>query len=78
MILEVRSGKKFKEEFVVDADKSISHRCAIFSLLTKGENKIKNYLRAEDTLNSLEIAKALGAEVNDDGEVITIKAPDNI
>ena len=78
MILEVRNAKKFNEEFVVDADKSISHRCAIFSLLTKGENKIKNYLKAEDTLNSLEIAKALGAEVSDDNEVITIKAPNNI
>ena len=76
MILEVVGGRKFDEEFIVDADKSISHRCAIFSLLTGGENKIKNYLRAEDTLNSLEIAKSLGAEVVDNGEVITIKAPE--
>jgi len=76
MILEVVGGRKFEEEFIVDADKSISHRCAIFSLLTEGENKIKNYLRAEDTLNSLEIAQSLGAEVSDDGDEITIKAPE--
>ena len=76
MILEVAGGRKFEEEFIVDADKSISHRCAIFSLLTKGENRIKNYLRAEDTLNSLEIAQALGAEVDDNGGEIIIKAPD--
>ncbi len=75
MRLIVKGGKRFEEEFVVDADKSISHRCAIFSLLTEGVNEIKNYLRAEDTLNSLEIAKALGAEVKDDGNVIKIKAP---
>jgi len=75
MILEVLSGKSFEEKFKVDADKSISHRCAIFSLLTEGVNEIKNYLRAEDTMNSLEIAKALGAEVEDNGEVIKIKAP---
>jgi len=76
MILEVVGGRKFEEEFIVDADKSISHRCAIFSLLTEGENKIKNYLRAEDTLNSLEIAQSLGAEISDDGDEITIKAPE--
>ena len=75
MRLIVKGGKRFEEEFVVDADKSISHRCAIFSLLSDGVNEIKNYLRAEDTLNSLEIAKALGAEVEDDGNVIKIKAP---
>ncbi len=78
MILEVVGGRKFEEEFVVDADKSISHRCAIFSLLTNGENIVKNYLRAEDTLNSLEIAKALGAEIEDNGNTIIIKAPENL
>jgi len=78
MILEVFGGRKFSEEFVVDADKSISHRCAIFSLLSKGESSIKNYLRAEDTLNSLKIAKKLGAEVVDDGENIKITAPEKI
>ncbi|QCT94799.1 3-phosphoshikimate 1-carboxyvinyltransferase [Caminibacter mediatlanticus TB-2] len=78
MILEVFSGKQFNEEFLVDADKSISHRCAIFSLLTNGENIIKNYLRAEDTLNSLEIAKKLGAKIEDNGDVIKIIAPKKI
>ena len=78
MTLEVVAGKRFKEEFVVDADKSISHRCAIFSLLTEGENVIKNYLRGEDTLNSLKIASMLGAEVKDDGEIIKIVAPQNL
>jgi len=78
MILEVISGRKFNEEFVVDADKSISHRCAIFSLLTKGENRIKNYLKAEDTLNSLEIAKKLGAEVKEENDEIVITAPEKL
>ncbi len=78
MILEVIGGRKFEEEFVVDADKSISHRCAIFSLLTNGENIIKNYLRAEDTLNSLKIASSLGAKIEDDGNVIKIIAPEKL
>ena len=75
MRLEVVSGKKFEEEFIVDADKSISHRCAIFSLLTEGKNRIKNYLKAEDTLNSLEIAKSLGAKIEEQDDEIIITAP---
>ncbi|NPA11650.1 MAG: 3-phosphoshikimate 1-carboxyvinyltransferase [Epsilonproteobacteria bacterium] len=76
MKLIVKGGRKFEDEFVVDADKSISHRCAIFSLLSDGVSEIKNYLKAEDTLNSLEIAKALGAEVTESDGIIKIKAPD--
>jgi 3-phosphoshikimate 1-carboxyvinyltransferase len=75
MNLEVVAGKRFNEEFIVDADKSISHRCAIFSLLTDGVNKIKNFLKAEDTLNSLSITKALGAEVKEKDDEILIIPP---
>ncbi len=78
MRLRVIRGKNFKEEFIVDADKSISHRCAIFSLLSDGVNEIKNFLRAEDTLNSLKIAKSLGAEIEDKNSTILIKAPDSL
>jgi 3-phosphoshikimate 1-carboxyvinyltransferase len=56
----------------IAADKSISHRCAMFATLADGESVIRNFLRAEDTLNSLEIVKKLGATVVDDGEVIKI------
>ena len=50
-------------------DKSISHRSAMFAMLAKGTSEITNFLRAEDTLNSLEIVKNLGANVEDDGTV---------
>jgi 3-phosphoshikimate 1-carboxyvinyltransferase len=55
-------------------DKSISHRSAMFSLLAKGESVIENFLRAEDTLNTLQIVKDLGAKVEDDGKVIRISS----
>lgn len=55
-------------------DKSISHRSVMFAMLADGESEIENFLRAEDTLNSLEIVKNLGADVNDDGEIIKIKS----
>jgi len=55
-------------------DKSISHRSAMFSLLAKGESVVENFLRAEDTLNTLQIVKDLGADVKDDGKVIRISS----
>ncbi|MCK4737815.1 MAG: 3-phosphoshikimate 1-carboxyvinyltransferase [Sulfurimonas sp.] len=55
-------------------DKSISHRSAMFSMLADGTSEITNFLRAEDTLNSLEIVKNLGAKVEDDGVTIKISS----
>jgi len=55
-------------------DKSISHRCAMFALLAQGQSRIENFLRAEDTLNTLEIVRKLGAKVDDDGVMITIES----
>ncbi|OHE03933.1 3-phosphoshikimate 1-carboxyvinyltransferase [Sulfurimonas sp. RIFOXYB12_FULL_35_9] len=58
----------------VAPDKSISHRCAMFAMLAEGTSEITNFLRAEDTLNSLNIVKNLGATVIDDGVTIKISS----
>lgn len=55
-------------------DKSISHRSAMFSLLAKGESVVENFLRAEDTMNTLQIVKDLGARVEDDGKTLRISS----
>jgi len=55
-------------------DKSISHRSAMFSMLADGTSEITNFLRAEDTMNSLEIVKNLGAKVEDKDGIITISS----
>jgi len=59
----------------IASDKSISHRCAIFSLLSDQTSYIKNYLQAEDTLNSLKIVELLGAEIKNDGKDVVITPP---
>ena len=69
-------------EFVTEkiaSDKSISHRCAIFSLLSNKPSVIQNYLPAEDTLCTLSIVQSLGANVikADDG-TLTITPPASI
>jgi len=58
----------------VAPDKSISHRSVMFAMLADGVSEVENFLRAEDTLNSLEIVKNLGAKVEDDGKIIKISS----
>ena len=55
-------------------DKSISHRSVMFAMLADGTSEIRNFLRAEDTLNSLNIVKNLGAKVDDNGDTIKISS----
>jgi len=68
----------------IASDKSISHRCAMFSLFSDKTSHIKNFLTAEDTLNSLSIVQQLGAKVIRDNKDVKItppkelKEPDNI
>ena len=69
---------KHSFDIVIDniaSDKSISHRCAMFSLLSDQPSTIKNYLRGEDTMDSLKIAQKLGATIEDDGTIIKITPP---
>ncbi len=74
-LVTITPAKSFSLEIAdIAPDKSISHRSVMFSMLASGTSTIENFLRAEDTLNSLEIVKNLGAKVVDDGEVIQISS----
>ena len=54
------------------ADKSISHRAALFGAMSDEPVTIRNYLDAEDTQSTLNALRALGAGVDDsaDGELV--------
>ena len=56
-------------------DKSISHRAAMFALLSNRPSTVRNFLQGEDTLNTLRIVEHLGAEVIRNGETMTIIPP---
>ena len=62
----------------IAADKSISHRCAMFSLLSNKPSSIKNFLLAEDTLASLSIAEQLGAKIKKEGADVEIIPPSKL
>jgi 3-phosphoshikimate 1-carboxyvinyltransferase len=57
----------------VPGDKSISHRALLFSSLTEGSVEIEGLLEAGDTVSTMNCLKALGVEIEKDGEKITVK-----
>jgi 3-phosphoshikimate 1-carboxyvinyltransferase len=74
-LVEVFPAESFSLKIdAIAPDKSISHRSVMFAMLADGTSEIENFLHAEDTLNSLDIVKNLGAEVEDDGKTIKISS----
>ncbi len=79
MKLEVFKTAKFTlDTCKIAADKSISHRCAIFALLSNKPSFVRNYLEGEDTLDTLEIAKNLGLKVQKEESGLRLIPPEKI
>ncbi|HEY2601980.1 MAG TPA: 3-phosphoshikimate 1-carboxyvinyltransferase [Thermoleophilaceae bacterium] len=55
------------------ADKSISHRAALFGAMSDVPVSVRNYLRAADTESTLSAVQALGAGVDDSGDELVIR-----
>lgn len=72
MNLSLRPVSQVSGHIRVPGDKSVSHRAAIFGALAQGTTRITGFLRAHDTMGTLNALHELGAHVEDDGEVITI------
>lgn len=76
IIRPVRMGTIRDFEFAgIATDKSISHRCAIFALLASAPCRVRGYLMGEDTLHTLEIARALGLGVESQGDSMIFTPP---
>jgi len=71
--IELNKAKRFKGKFSPPPDKSISHRAVIFSSLSKGKSVIKNFLRSEDTMRTLNAFRTLGVNIEDKGNDLIIK-----
>ena len=68
----------------IPGDKSISHRAVILASLADGRSTISGFLKAKDTLATLEACRQLGVEIQETDDLITVqgvglrglKAPD--
>ena len=70
--IELRRTKIFKGTFSPSPDKSISHRSIIFASLAQGKSIIKNFLRADDPMNTLYAFRALGVDIDDTRDDIIV------
>lgn len=61
----------------IPGDKSMSHRAALLGGLAAGRTQITGLLRSQDVLHSLEAAAALGAHIEDDGDMVTVTGTGN-
>jgi len=60
-------------EYLAPADKSISHRAALFGAMADQPVTIRNYLRSADTMSTLDALLSLGAGVDESGDDLTIR-----
>lgn len=76
-------NKPLKGELTIPGDKSISHRSIMFGSISKGETRIKGFLKAADCLSTMSCFKKLGVNFDEtDDEIIvhgmglhSLKAP---
>lgn len=71
--MELLRAKQLNGQIEVPADKSISHRSIMFGAIAKGTTTVKNFLRGEDCLSTLNGFKELGVPIEDDGQTIIIQ-----
>ena len=59
--------------FELIGDKSISHRAVMFSSISKGHNKISNFLMGEDCLSTISCFRKMGVDIQIDGKDVYVK-----
>ena len=57
-----------KGSFELVGDKSISHRAIMFSSISKGKNKISNFLMGQDCLSTINCFRKMGVEIEINSE----------
>jgi len=71
--ISINEKAPLRGELSPPSDKSISHRAIIFSALAEGRSMIRNFLQAEDPLQTLRAFRQLGVKIEDEtpnGEII--------
>ncbi len=69
----VKKVKRIEGSLRVPSDKSISHRSIILPSLAEGESVVKNFLKAGDTITTLNAYRKLGVDIQEKDDVIYIR-----
>jgi 3-phosphoshikimate 1-carboxyvinyltransferase len=70
--MRVEPAVKLEGHFAVPGDKSISHRALLVGAVSDGDTVVRGFGRSGDTSSTLAAVRALGAEVDDDGDQLTV------
>ena len=62
-----------KGSFELIGDKSISHRAIMFSSISKGNNKISNFLMGQDCLSTISCFRKMGVDIEILGKDVFVK-----
>lgn len=65
-------GSRSSWQLAHPGDKSISHRSIMFGSLAKGVTTVRDILRGEDVLSTMQVFRDLGVTIEDDGDVVRI------
>ena len=65
MDITITKVKQIKGELRVPSDKSISHRAIILGSLAKGITTVKYFLKAGDTLTTVDVYRKLGVQIDE-------------
>jgi 3-phosphoshikimate 1-carboxyvinyltransferase len=72
MNLTVQPVGTMRGDIRVPGDKSTSHRGAIFGAIAHGTTRVHGFLRAEDTLGTLQALRQLGARIEENNGTIEV------
>jgi len=72
--LRIEPSSRFRGQFLLPGDKSISHRAAILGALATGTTRITNYSSAADCASTLRCLEQLGVRFSRDGASVAIDA----
>ena len=66
-------SSKIHGKITCPPNKSYTHRAVFLAALSDGKSIVKNILRSQDTIATINACKAFGVEVHEEDDIITIK-----
>ena len=77
-MIKLKPSRRFGGTISVPGDKSIAHRAALLSILSKGPIAARNWPDNQDCRRSLEAAKSFGVGVEQNGTSLILNPPEMI
>jgi len=67
------AAPRLRGTIVVPGDKSISHRAVIFNSIAEGNARITNFLTGADCLSTIACMRALGVQIEQEGDTVALR-----